>query len=67
MTYCIISLLVNCSHLKELFILSNITFHYQSYLILVFFQLSPIHFSDFYIFYRHWIFRVTVNRDEGYA
>ena len=29
---CIRSLLINCSHLKELFILSNITFHYQSYL-----------------------------------
>ena len=32
MTDCIRSLLINCSHLKELFILSNITFHHQSYL-----------------------------------
>ena len=31
MTDCIRSLLINCSHLKELFILSNITFHHQSY------------------------------------
>ena len=30
MTDCIRSLLINCSHLKEIFILSNITFHYQS-------------------------------------
>ena len=31
---CIRSLLTNCSHLKEFFILKwkNITFHYQSYL-----------------------------------
>ena len=32
MTDCIRSLLINCNHLKELFILSNITFHHQSYL-----------------------------------
>ena len=32
MTDGIRSLLINCSHLKELFILSNITFNYQSYL-----------------------------------
>ena len=32
MTDCIRSLLINCSHLKELFILSNTTFHHQSYL-----------------------------------
>ena len=32
MTDCIRSLLINCSHLKELSILSNITFHYLSYL-----------------------------------
>ena len=32
MTDCIRSLLINCSHLKELFILSNITFHYETYL-----------------------------------
>ena len=32
MTDSIRSLLINCSHLKELFILSNITFNYQSYL-----------------------------------
>ena len=32
MTDCIKSLLINSSHLKELFILSNITFNYQSYL-----------------------------------
>ena len=29
---CIRSLLINCSHLKELFILSNITFNYQTHL-----------------------------------
>ena len=29
---CIRSLLINYSHLKELFILSNITFNYQAYL-----------------------------------
>ena len=32
MTDCIRSLLINCSHLKELSILSNITFHHLSYL-----------------------------------
>ena len=32
MTDCIRSLLNNSSHLKELFILSNITFIYQTYL-----------------------------------
>ena len=32
MTDCIRSLLINFSHLKELFILSNITSRYQSYL-----------------------------------
>ena len=32
MTDCIISLLINSSHLKELFILSNINFNYQTYL-----------------------------------
>ena len=32
MTDCIRSLLINSSHLKELFILSNITFNYQIYL-----------------------------------
>ena len=32
MTDCIRSLLINSSHLKELFILSNITFNYQTYL-----------------------------------
>ena len=34
MTDCIRSLTdyINCSHLKELYILSNITFHHQSYL-----------------------------------
>ena len=32
MTDCIRSLLINCSHLKELFILSNITFNYQTHL-----------------------------------
>ena len=34
MTDCIRSLIIwpNCSHLKELFILSDITFHHQSYL-----------------------------------
>ena len=32
MTNCIRSLLINSSHLKELFILSNITFNYQTYL-----------------------------------
>ena len=38
MTDCIRSLLINCSHLKELFILSNITFHHQSYLKKISFQ-----------------------------
>ena len=38
MTDCIRSLLNNCSHLKEFFILSNITFYHQSYL-KIFFQL----------------------------
>ena len=32
MTDCIRSLLINNSHLKEFFILSNITFNYQTYL-----------------------------------
>ena len=32
MTDCIRSLLINSSHLKELFILSYITFSYQTYL-----------------------------------
>ena len=32
MTDCIRSLLINNSHLKKLFILSNITFNYQTYL-----------------------------------
>ena len=32
MTDCIRSLLINSSHLKELFIMSNITFNYQTYL-----------------------------------
>ena len=32
MTDCIRSLLINSSHLKELFILSNSTFNYQKYL-----------------------------------
>ena len=32
MTDCIRSLLINNSNLKELFILSNITFNYQTYL-----------------------------------
>ena len=32
MTDGIRSLLINCIHLKELFILSNITFNYQLYL-----------------------------------
>ena len=32
MTDCISSLLINSSHLKELFILSNITFNFQTYL-----------------------------------
>ena len=32
MTDCIRSLLINSSYLKELFILSNITFNYQTYL-----------------------------------
>ena len=34
MTDCIRSLIIrpNCSHLKELFILSDISFHHQSYL-----------------------------------
>ena len=32
MTDCIRSFLINSSHLKELFILSNITFNYQTYL-----------------------------------
>ena len=32
MTDCIRSLLINSSHLKELFILSNNTFNYQTYL-----------------------------------
>ena len=32
MTDCIRSLLINSSHLKELFILSNITINYQTYL-----------------------------------
>ena len=49
MTDCIRSLLINCIRLKELFILSNITFHFQSYLKIFFFQLSPMHFYDFYI------------------
>ena len=31
MTDCIRSLLINSSHLKKLFILSNITFNYQTY------------------------------------
>ena len=46
MAHRIRSLLINCSHLKELFILSNITFHYQSYLKKKI-QLSPMYFSDF--------------------
>ena len=29
---CIRDLLINCNHLKELFILSNITYNYQTYL-----------------------------------
>ena len=37
MTDCIKSLLINCSHLKELFIINHI--------FKIFFQLSPIHFS----------------------
>ena len=32
MTDCIRSLLINCTHLIELFILSNITFNYQKHL-----------------------------------
>ena len=32
MTNCIRSLLNNCGHLKEFFVLHNIIFHYQSYL-----------------------------------
>ena len=36
MTDCIRSSLINYSNLKELFNLSNITFHYQSYLKIVF-------------------------------
>ena len=32
MTDCIRSLLINCSQLKELSILSNITFNYETYL-----------------------------------
>ena len=32
MTDCIRSLLINSSYLKEIFILSNITFNYQTYL-----------------------------------
>ena len=32
MADCIRGLLINCSHLKELFIVSNITYNYQTYL-----------------------------------
>ena len=47
MTDCIRSLLINCtclpSHLKEHFILSNITFHHQSYLKISFQFLNMFH------------------------
>ena len=46
MTDCIRSLL-NCSHLKVIFILSNITFHYQSYFKIVFSIISTNAFLRF--------------------
>ena len=49
MTDCIRSLLINCSHLKELFILSNITFHYQSYFIIVFSMITDASLRLLYI------------------
>ena len=51
MTDCIRSLLINCSHLKEHFILSNITFHYQSYL-KIFFSIITNALLRFIIFCR---------------
>ena len=59
MTDCIRSLFINCSHLKELFILSNITFHYQSYL-KIFFQfiyIFNLYFFQFiYIYFQFMCF-----------
>ena len=49
MTDCIRSFLINCSHLKELFILSNITFHHQSYLKIVFSIITNVFIRFFYI------------------
>ena len=49
MTDGIRSLLINCSHLKELLILSNIRYFSLSIIFKNIFQVSPMHFSDFYI------------------
>ena len=46
MTDCIRSLLINCSHLKEFFILSNITFYHQSYLKIYIFNYIHINYID---------------------
>ena len=55
MTDCIRSLLINCSHLKELFILSNITFHYQLYL--------KIFFNCYYLLH---IYIISQQKDDTF-
>ena len=59
MADCIRSLLINCSHLKELFIINHILKY--------FFQLSPMHFSGEPDFQGQRLKYLSVKRGKGYA
>ena len=65
MTDCIRSLLINCCHLKELFILSNITFHYQSYFKILFSIITNACLRFLYILL-DLQGRLTIKRGKGY-